>query len=220
MAVRLCEFESHLGHYRIRKLLIFNSCGFFSFIPQPKTFTIKTTMKSAPLFSLNIYETSDFKLILGSIENELCLCDWAMENDLQSRSLSNLITRQKAGFTYTDSPLLKKASVELDEYFNGTRKTFDIPCNPIGTNFQKAVWNELTNIPYGQTISYGKLASKIGLPKAVRAVANACGANPISIFIPCHRVIGSDGSLTGYGGGLDLKKFLLEREAPLSFFKE
>ena len=83
----------------------------------------------------------------------------------------------------------------------------------VGTDFQKAVWNELLKIPFGKTVSYGEMALRIGMPKAVRAVANANGANSISIFAPCHRVIGSDRSLTGYGGGLSAKKFLLELES-------
>ena len=83
----------------------------------------------------------------------------------------------------------------------------------VGTDFQKTVWNELLNIPYGHTVSYGEIARRIGMPKAVRAVANANGANSISIFAPCHRVIGSDNSLTGYGGGINAKRMLLELEA-------
>lgn len=84
----------------------------------------------------------------------------------------------------------------------------------VGTAFQKRVWSELLRVPYGATVSYGEMARNIGMPKAVRAVANANGANPISIIAPCHRVIGSDGSLTGYGGGLETKRFLLELESP------
>jgi len=102
---------------------------------------------------------------------------------------------------------------QLQEYFSGKRKTFDLTLIPEGTAFQKAVWQELQNIPYGETISYKTLAERIGNPRAVRAVGAANGANPIPIIIPCHRVIGNDGRLTGFGGGLPLKKRLLELES-------
>ena len=102
---------------------------------------------------------------------------------------------------------------QLQEYFAGERKTFLLPLIPEGTEFQRVVWSELQKIPYGETISYKGLADRIGKPKAVRAVGAANGANPIPIIIPCHRVIGNDGSLTGFGGGLPLKKRLLELES-------
>jgi methylated-DNA-[protein]-cysteine S-methyltransferase len=104
------------------------------------------------------------------------------------------------------------ASVQLSEYFEGKRKTFELELAPEGTDFQKAVWDELTRVPYGSTLSYGELARRIGRADAVRAVGAANGANPIPIVIPCHRVVGSNGSLTGYGGGLDRKKWLLALE--------
>lgn len=104
---------------------------------------------------------------------------------------------------------------QLNEYFNGTRQQFSLKLNPEGTEFQKRVWNELLNIPYGKTLSYLQLTKQLGDAKAIRAVANANGKNPIWIIIPCHRVIGSDGSLTGYAGGLHRKKWLLEHESPV-----
>ena len=104
--------------------------------------------------------------------------------------------------------------VQLREYLEGGRTAFDLELAPRGTAFQLAVWNELLTIPYGTTISYGELARRIGKPDAIRAVGAANGANPIPIVIPCHRVIGSNGSLTGYGGGLDIKRALLELERP------
>jgi methylated-DNA-[protein]-cysteine S-methyltransferase len=103
---------------------------------------------------------------------------------------------------------------QLHEYFEGKRTQFDLTLNPEGTEFQKKVWNELQVIPYGKTCSYLKLSQQMGDIKAIRAVANANGKNPIWIIIPCHRVIGSDGSLTGYAGGLHRKKWLLEHESP------
>ena len=105
---------------------------------------------------------------------------------------------------------------QLKEYFNRERKEFDVSLEIIGTEFQKKVWNELTKIPYGETISYGELANRMGDKNLMRAVAAANGANPIPIIIPCHRVIGADGSLTGYGGGLDVKQKLLELEGSRS----
>lgn len=101
---------------------------------------------------------------------------------------------------------------QLNEYFSGTRKTFTIPLHPIGTEFQKQVWTALTSIPYGETRTYAQLASQIGNPKAVRAVGAANGKNPLSIIVPCHRVIGSSGNLTGFAGGLDAKATLLSLE--------
>jgi methylated-DNA-[protein]-cysteine S-methyltransferase len=104
---------------------------------------------------------------------------------------------------------------QLKEYFEGTRKQFNLKLNPEGTDFQKKVWNELLNIPFGKTVSYLELTKKIGDVKAIRAVANTNSKNPIWIIVPCHRVIGTDGSLTGYAGGLHRKKWLLDHENPI-----
>jgi methylated-DNA-[protein]-cysteine S-methyltransferase len=105
---------------------------------------------------------------------------------------------------------------QLDAYFAGELETFDLRLAPAGTAFQLRVWEELTRIPFGETISYGELAGRLGEPRAVRAVGLANGRNPISIVVPCHRVIGADGSLVGYGGGLERKRWLLEHEAVAS----
>lgn len=102
---------------------------------------------------------------------------------------------------------------QLTEYFAGERTDFDLPLAPEGTEFQRRVWNELTRIGFGETLSYGELATRIGNPNASRAVGLANGKNPISIIVPCHRVIGADGKLTGYGGGLPNKEILLNHEA-------
>jgi methylated-DNA-[protein]-cysteine S-methyltransferase len=107
---------------------------------------------------------------------------------------------------------LPAAVRQLNEYFAGTRRDFDLPLRLQGTPFQQRVWKSLTEIPYGETWSYGELAKRIGNPNASRAVGLANGRNPISILVPCHRVIGADGSLTGYGGGLDRKRWLLAHE--------
>ena len=111
-----------------------------------------------------------------------------------------------------DTPLLKEADRQITEYFGGTRTTFDLPLEPEGTEFERAVWSALLTIAYGQVRSYKEIAVQIGRPKACRAVGRANGLNPISIIIPCHRVIGSNGSLTGYAGGLPLKEQLLKLE--------
>lgn len=105
------------------------------------------------------------------------------------------------------------AERQLEEYFAGERQAFDVTLAPAGTEFQLRVWQELRHIPYGETISYGELAKRIGQPDASRAVGLANGANPISILIPCHRVVGTNGKLTGYGGGLENKRLLLDLEA-------
>jgi methylated-DNA-[protein]-cysteine S-methyltransferase len=102
---------------------------------------------------------------------------------------------------------------QLGEYFSGTRQVFDLPLTPAGTSFQQRVWAALRRIPYAQTTSYGRIATTLGLPDAARAVGLANGQNPISIIVPCHRVIGADGSLTGYGGGLPAKRWLLDHES-------
>ena len=111
-----------------------------------------------------------------------------------------------------DSPALVLAQRQLEEYFRGERTRFDLPLQPKGTPFQLAVWRALTEIPYGTTASYGDIARAIGRPKAFRAVGMANHCNPIPIIVPCHRVIGSDGGLTGYAGGLEIKRALLELE--------
>ena len=111
-----------------------------------------------------------------------------------------------------DSGLLTEPARQLLAYFNGTLRQFDVPVAPQGTPFQRSVWAALQQIPYGETVSYGELARRLGNPKAVRAVGLANGSNPISIIIPCHRVIGSNGSLVGYGGGLPTKQALLALE--------
>lgn len=110
---------------------------------------------------------------------------------------------------------LEVAALQLQEYFDGKRQDFDFRINPSGTDFQKKIWNLLQEIPFGRTCSYSELSEAFGDPKAIRAVAAANGKNPLWIVVPCHRVIGSDGSLTGYAGGLWRKKWLLDHEQPV-----
>lgn len=107
------------------------------------------------------------------------------------------------------APVLQAAAAQLAEYFAGTRRVFDLPLAPAGTDFQRAVWGELARIPWGETRSYGELARAVGRPRAARAVGAANGRNPLPVVLPCHRVIGADGALTGYTGGLERKRCLL-----------
>jgi methylated-DNA-[protein]-cysteine S-methyltransferase len=116
------------------------------------------------------------------------------------------------GYTIEESPVLIEAAQQLDEYFKGRRRKFDLSLNPAGTELMKKVWASLLKIPYGQRRSYKDIAESIGKNKAYRAVGMANNRNPIPIFIPCHRVVGADGSLVGYGGGLEIKTFLLNLE--------
>jgi methylated-DNA-[protein]-cysteine S-methyltransferase len=112
-----------------------------------------------------------------------------------------------------DDAVLAAAREQLAEYFAGERREFDLPLKPAGTPFQRAVWEALRDIPYGETAGYGELANRLGRPGAARAVGLANGRNPIAIVVPCHRVIGAAGALTGYGGGLERKRYLLELES-------
>ncbi len=126
--------------------------------------------------------------------------------------------KQKDGLRPTgdwrrDDNLFREAADQLRAYFAGELTEFDLPLAPVGTQFQQRVWAELQKIPYGSTINYGELARRVGNPKAARAAGAANGSNPISIIIPCHRVIGSNNHLTGYGGGIERKRFLLDLEA-------
>ena len=110
------------------------------------------------------------------------------------------------------TPLLERAEGQIREYFDGRRQEFDLPLTFVGTDFQKKVWQALTEIPYGKTVTYGALAERIGCPGGARAVGAANHCNPLPILVPCHRVVGAGGNLTGYAGGMEMKKFLLELE--------
>ena len=157
------------------------------------------------------YQSPCGSVTLGSFGNRLCLCDWNVEThrDSVDRRLVRLLD---AHMEEGVSDILRMAEIQLNEYFSGQRREFELPLIFTGTDFQKKVWTALLDIPYGEKVSYVEIARRIGMPKAVRAVANATGANSISIIVPCHRVIGSDGSLTGYGGGIEAKRHLLSLE--------
>ena len=159
----------------------------------------------------DIYTSPVGDMVLGAAGERLCLCDWLSGRHMESMKRK---TERKPDCEAEsgNSIVLEMAKAQLDEYFAGKRREFSVPLSLKGTDFQKEVWNALAKIPYGTTVSYGWLAAHIGRPQAVRAVANANGANRISIFLPCHRVIGKDGSLTGYSGGIDVKRQLLQLE--------
>ncbi len=150
-------------------------------------------------------------LILGSMDDALCLCDW---RGVKHRTVvENRIRRLlNADFRTGHSAALEQACAQLDEYFNGHRKAFSVPLRLAGTEFQQRVWRELQLLPYGATATYAELAQRLGNRSAVRAVASANGANALSIFVPCHRIIGAGGALIGYAGGIEAKRYLLELE--------
>jgi len=164
-----------------------------------------------PTINIQFYKTKNSEFILGSFAGKLCMLDYryrTRRDAVDNRIKAGL----SASFLEQDDEVLQLARAQLDEYLLGNRKTFNIPLLTVGTVFQKQVWNALINIPYGKTLSYLELARNINNEKAVRAVAAANGANAISIIIPCHRIIGSKGELTGYAGGLPVKKALLKLE--------
>jgi len=151
------------------------------------------------------------ELLIGSSGDRLCLL-WFGTNKV-GRAVEDLISKRlDAEFVERNDEVLEKTRKQVSEYLSGKRKEFDVPLLMIGTDFQRRVWKALIRIPYGATSTYRKIAEDIGIPRAVRAVGGAAGANPISIIIPCHRVIGSNGALVGYGGGLALKAWLLKLE--------
>jgi O-6-methylguanine DNA methyltransferase len=153
-------------------------------------------------------------LWLACTERGVCKLIFPCE-DAQVTLRSWLDGRWPAQKLAATSALLEQTSTELGEYFAGSRRDFTLPLDLQGSAFHQRVWRALTNIPYGHTVSYGKLAHTLGAPKAARAVGTACGANPVPIIAPCHRVLGSDGSLHGFGGGLPVKAWLLRHEGVL-----
>jgi len=161
--------------------------------------------------NIQYYKTSFAEFILGAYDDKLCLLDYRYRVKRSSVD-SRLKKALNAEYVQEDSAVLLQTRKELDEYFSEERKEFTLPLLMLGSDFQKSVWNALLQIPYGKTASYLELSKTIGNEKAVRAVANANGANAMSIVIPCHRIIGTNGKLTGYAGGLPLKKKLLEIE--------
>jgi len=157
------------------------------------------------------HQTEIGELVLGSFGGKLCLLSFG---DKEARRAVDDRIRKKLDATIVarNDEILEKTRNQLDEYLKGNRTEFGIPLLMLGTDFQRKVWRGLMRVPYGATFTYGQVADDIGSPRAARAVGNANAANPISIIIPCHRIIGSGGHLVGYGGGLSLKKWLLRLE--------
>ena len=161
--------------------------------------------------NVQTHKSSVGELLLGSYDGKLCLADWKyrrMRTTIDKRLKKGL----KAEYSEESSEVIEETIKQMKEYFANERQAFDIPMLMVGTEFQKSVWQGLIKIPYGTTASYLELSKNIGNEKAERAVASANGANAISILIPCHRIIGSNGDLVGYAGGLPAKKKLLELE--------
>ena len=155
-------------------------------------------------------------MIVGVHDTGLCLLEFA-ERRMLDTQLKRLSQRMGRVFLPGDHPMMEQVQQQLDAYFNGSLRKFSVPIQSPGTTFQEAVWDELQEIPYGETRSYADVAGRIGHADAVRAVGRANGDNRIAIIIPCHRVVGSDGELTGYGGGLWRKEYLLAMEQAQGF---
>jgi O-6-methylguanine DNA methyltransferase len=172
-------------------------------------------MKKDIRFDLRLKKISTLlgTMVVGSVQGEVCLLDFenspVLENHIEQ--CRKLFQADEVHFTDADQ-LIDTCALQLEEYFNGGRKTFSVPAAIRGTPFQEKVWRKLLTIPYGEYRSYKELAAAVGNGRAVRAAAAAVGANRVLILVPCHRVIGADGTLTGYSAGLDRKKRLLEIE--------
>jgi len=157
------------------------------------------------------YKTSYGELLLGVIGDEICLCDWRYRN--ARKTIDQRLCRHfNAKIVSGEHLVIDETVKQLDEYFAGRRQNFTVSTAFAGTPFQLSVWHQLQSISFGETVTYKDLAQILGNIKAVRAVANASGANAMSILIPCHRVIGSDGQLTGYAGGIVAKQTLISLE--------
>lgn len=143
------------------------------------------------------YDTPIGKLCIGEEDDSITRVTWS---------------KVPQEYIQEETELILSCKIQLEEYFAGNRKQFDLPLAPKGTDFQKRVWKALTDIPYGETRTYGEIAAAVGSPKAARAVGMANNKNPIGIIVPCHRVVGADGKLVGYAGGMEKKEWLLELE--------
>ncbi|MFC2112924.1 methylated-DNA--[protein]-cysteine S-methyltransferase [Bacteroidota bacterium] len=162
--------------------------------------------------SIHYFKTGFGELVLGSFEDKLCLCDWRYRKKRSSID-KKILLELDAYFEEEETNVHQIVKTQLNEYFKGDRKDFDIPILMVGSSFQKSVWNELLKIPFGKTETYLGITRKIGDEKAIRAVANANGANAIAIIIPCHRIVGSKGKMVGYAGGIKVKEKLLNLES-------
>lgn len=164
--------------------------------------------------AIQYFDSPFGKIILGAYNKQLVLCDWA---DRTNRAaIDERISKGlKSIYREEESEITLQAKSQIEEYATGKRLSFELDFRMVGTDFQKSVWEQLMRIPYGTTLSYKSLADKMNNPKAIRAIASANGANALSLIIPCHRVIGSDNSMTGYAGGITAKEELLKLEGIL-----
>ena len=164
--------------------------------------------------SIESYKSPYGEMLLGAYEGRLVLCDWRYR---KMRTAIDQRIQREVGADYVEegNETIELAKSQLSEYFERERRNFELPLLFVGTDFQKCVWESLLKVPYGRTATYSDLAEDMGNRESVRAVANANGANALSIFVPCHRIVGSDGKLVGYAGGLNAKKKLLELEFDL-----
>jgi AraC family transcriptional regulator, regulatory protein of adaptative response / methylated-DNA-[protein]-cysteine methyltransferase len=193
-------YESLSGFREAIKILIGKSAG---------------NGKNNKVVYLNRIETPLGPMLVGATETSLCLLDFVDRRMLETQ-LKRLQKKLDCAFIPGSNDIIQKVVDEITAYFSGTLKEFTVPTDVPGTDFQKSVWDQLQKIPYGKTRSYEEQAIAIKNPKAVRAVGRANGENFLSIIIPCHRVIGKDGSLTGYGGGIWRKQYLLDLEKKFS----
>lgn len=171
-------------------------------------------MKHPQTILISHYDSPCGRLLLGSLGDALCLCDWrsSAHANHAERVDTRLCRAFGAVYAAGSSPVIDRAKTCLDEYFAGRRRKFDLPLALAGTPFQRRVWEALAALPYGTTVTYGDLARSLSCEGAVRAVAGAVAANALSVFLPCHRVTAVAGSMGGYAGGVGAKIFLLELE--------
>lgn len=169
--------------------------------------------------NIQYYKTKIGEMIIGSTNNKLCLLDFRYRK-MRRRIDDRIKKGLRSNYLEKDDDILSETRSQLDEYINGTRYHFTIPLQMVGSDFQKSVWKALLNVPYGSTSTYSQIAKDIDNINAVRAVANANGANCIGIIIPCHRIIGSNGELVGYAGGLSIKEKLLKLEKNDDLFSQ
>lgn len=160
---------------------------------------------------VSCYQSKFGELLIGDYQGQLCICDW-LYRKMRAQIDVRLQTRLNANYFSGNTAIIDSTKAQLEQYFSGGSKNFDIPLKWVGTEFQKEVWKELLKIPFGLTETYLGLSQKMNNKGAIRAIASANGANAISIIVPCHRIIGSDGKLVGYAGGVETKKKLLQFE--------
>lgn len=205
--------EEELDHYK-KYFEKNHQISLGAFIRMKRIFHILNHPQNKPNDTLfySFIETPLGLMLSVFSEKGLCLLEF-LDRKMLETELNELIKKFNSNLIFHSNDIFFELKHQLNEYFNGKRKIFDIPLDLVGTDFQIQVWQELLKIPFGETLSYGLEAEKMGNPNATRAVASANGKNKISIIVPCHRVINKNGSFGGYGGGIERKKFLLQLES-------